>query len=460
MFAFLTPFVQGAVDAVEDWLGFGTNQANKDINRESMNFQREQNELNRNWQSDENQKSRYFEHDESLINSMRNQRNWKEQFGMQSAEWYAQQDYNMRNWYAQQEYNSPKNQVSRAREAGYNASVVGSSGDGLQNSQSIIAPSSVPTGGTPSGGAYPAPTANSPSMSPTPNMIPMQNNFGTNFLSAIGSFVKDISGSRLNDAQADSIIKKLPIELETMRHIASQEFYKSYLMSLTTDTKAKQCIADYFNTLKLGTLYDLQGDETLARTENYQLDSLLKNLQGKVSDAQYRTIEATLPYIAKKQQADIDTTRAQGNAFNAQAFKDIQTGNSIKEMLPLQKNLLEMQRDLMNEQKYGLSLDNYLKDSTNQERIKIVIEQAKQAKLITQETAYKLANDIYHYNTRKVESFFRWLGSAAGAYRDIGIGSNMFNAFSGKGKSTPFDSPWTVYGGAPGSDTYGATWNY
>lgn len=460
MFAFLTPFVQGAVDAVEDWLGFGTNQANKDINRESMNFQREQNELNRNWQSDENQKSRNFEHDESLINSMRNQRNWKEQFGMQSAEWYAQQDYNMRNWYAQQEYNSPKNQVSRAREAGYNASAVGSSGDGLQNSQSIIAPSSVPTGGTPSGGSYPAPTANSPSMSPTPNMIPMQNNFGANFLTAIGSFIKDISGSRLSDAQAHSLTTKLEVEMETMKAISEQESFKSYILSLTKDYSVKQKAAEYFNTLKLGALYDMQGDETLARIENYQMDSLLKHLKGKVTDAEYKTIEATLPYISKKIQTEISTTQAQGHAFNAQAFRDIQTGNSIKEMLPLQKNLLEIQHDLMNEQKYGLSLDNYLKDSTNQERIKIVIEQAKQAKLITQETAYKLANDIYHYNTRKVESFFRWLGSAAGAYRDIGIGSNMFNAFSGKGKSTPFDSPWTVYGGAPGSDTYGATWNY
>lgn len=190
----------GAEALIGAGLGLGSSIFNgistSSTNASNRKWTSAENEKNRQFNSRESQKQRDWAHDE-----------WLSQFNKQSQEWYNQQsilqEQQWQNFLNQAEYNSPKNQVSRMADAGFNPSAAFSQGSsGLVsaatgNIANVPSPS-VPTGGTVSGNAASASPV-SPLNAPAPHVD----------LGSLGSFLAN-AGKAYNEN------KKLRPEIDSM----------------------------------------------------------------------------------------------------------------------------------------------------------------------------------------------------------------------------------------------------
>lgn len=190
----------GAEALIGAGLGLGSSIFNgistSSTNASNRKWTSVENEKNRQFNSRESQKQRDWAHDE-----------WLSQFNKQSQEWYNQQatlqEQQWQNFLRQADYNSPRNQVSRMADAGFNPSAAFSQGSsGLVsaatgNIANVPSPS-VPTGGTVSGNAASASPV-SPLNAPAPQVD----------LGSLGSFLAN-AGKAYNEN------KKLRPEIDSM----------------------------------------------------------------------------------------------------------------------------------------------------------------------------------------------------------------------------------------------------
>ncbi len=405
----------------------------------------EENEKNRKFNAEEAQKQRDWASDE-----------WQKQFDLQSQQWYEQQDYaNQQSydyWMQQQQYMSPVEQNRRLLAAGLNpAHVVGNSVYGSTGLSA--APVSVPNPSVPSGSSASVSTSNPVAAVDKASAFERAASGLTKIVDAIGSFSK-------NTAEADSTRAQLqPILDNWLLKNTNQELLNSYqeMYNVFFDNKAPKelkLLGEKINNVIADTIVKQASGELIEEeTITEQFKQILTDKDIRLRGEQYLQAVAITANIEKQLKLQNNVLREQAKTEQskqaenyANSFKLRAEGTTENQLRPLREKSLELSNDIARANRRGLDLDNWLKDETLRAKAKIVIEEARRANLITQEEVYKLGKQIDDYNHRDIDRFFNWLGQGAGAFRDFGVGSSSIG--TGVTKSTPVDSPWTIYGGS------------
>lgn len=444
------------------------------VNDSNIRAATDLNKENRDWQSSEADKARAWSRLE-----------WNRQHYINKQDWYEQSEYNYKHLYEMyerqlegqrnewqyqfdktNEYNTPLAQSKRLQEAGFNPSAV------LGNTSGATGMASAPSVSTPS------PSSGS-NVSKLAEMVP-QILAGTPQTSTPHGEVDWLSKavSQMSDAfrsLVDSGVKSSDIEY-------LQKSMTDRLGLALSQKDAQQLVND---AQRLDNLFQQENMPNRAKKlwleckklsssvavnealeENYNADSDLKRLQGLFTELctdnkvlENGILSNELLTWFDNFESVLENRRSQNADNYADAFKKRAEGVSENELRSLRADFLQMQGEYYKALGHGTRLDNWLKDETLQARAVSIVESAKQAKLITQEEAVRLSQDIYGYETRKVDKFFQWLGQGFSAYRDAGIGTSAFSAgkFNGKGLFDPdagkgfvidrsngllFEAPW------------------
>lgn len=434
-----------------------TNSAEAEKNRQ---FNREEADKNRNWSAAQWQ-HQFDEQNNQWFNQFNAQNSkWYDQQTFLQNQWRTQQDYSNRQayqyWLAQQQYNSPQQMVSRLASAGLNpAAAINAQQFGSTGLQAAPAGVQVASQGSPSVPSVGTPSGSAASIGQN-NIAAVQSSADAfkSIVSGASDLLRSLASSRKDNAEAVRSEKTLQTYIETSlvelrnkqlmntwQDMQNVFFSKSapkqlqklgaeineitarvLLTTTQTDLVENQSITEGFKQALLGAQKDLTNEQFMQAvifTSQYERQLLLENELRKSTTA----------------------------SNYAQSFKARAEGVTENELRPLREKSLELSNEIAHKTKYGLQLDNWLKDETLKSRAKIILEEAKRAGLITQGEVYRLGQQMDEYNHRDINRFFNWLGQGAGAFRDFGIGSSSFG--SKVPKSTPVDSPWTIYGGSP-----------
>lgn len=169
-------------------------------NEKNRQFNREEAQKNRDWQTAEREASQ----------------------GYQSAEWDRRNEVEFQTWLRQNEYNSPKNQVQRLMQAGYNPSAMtGASAEGLIDSSTLqpsVTPVTAPSG-SPASVSTPNPV----------NAVQGSQSIGT-LLSSVGSLISDTARAGRDSAEARQLN-------ETLTSIVQEYAQKIRLLGFENDLK-------------------------------------------------------------------------------------------------------------------------------------------------------------------------------------------------------------------------------
>lgn len=429
-------------------------------------FNREEAEKNRNWQAEQVDIARNWQSDEWTRQFGLSNLEWRNRFNTENAQWYKQQQYEQNlaysYWLRQQEYNSPAQQVQRGIEAGINPAA--SLGTAYGSTGLSAAPTSVasPVVSSPATPSSPMPSGAEASIGNSPNVAvskadafsKMASGF-SDIITAITKGSKDAADTKTANAMRDSIVKAAAEDVTNKQLLNEWQQLENGFQSKAIPKRLEK-LGNEARTL-LASAMLAQTEEELKQcqivSEQFRHSILDKEDKYKAQDLIIITSTASnidraiqLKNDLMKEQAK--TERAKQAENYASSFKLRAEGKTEETLRPLKEKSLELSNDIARASRRGLNLDNWLKDETLHAKAKIVVEEAKRAGLITQEEAYKLGKQIYDYNQRKINKFFEWLGQGTGAFRDFGIGSSQMTG----SKSTPVDSPWTMYG--EGVNTY------
>lgn len=430
--------VSGGLDLIGNGLGLIGTEDEIDTNVQ-------ENEKNRKFNAEEAEKQRAWSHDE-----------WDYQFGKQTAEWYNQQDYSNAEafdyWMKQQDYNSPVAQVKRMQSAGLNpAHVVGDTTFGSTGLSA--APTSVPNPSVPSGHAASVGLSNPASPGAKAQAF-------ANMAKGISDVLNSVYGARRSAAETKKTEQTLdPIIRGLLLDNSNKQLVNTW-QELDNMEKEKGMPDRLKNLSNQGKLLIAQAMASTSSSElmnvQTELDGLRKSLVSKEIDvkgkelliitAEADNIQTAIDLKNELLRQQTKTEKSKQAENFASSFKLRAEGTTENQLRPLREKSLELSNDIARANRRGLNLDNWLKDATLRSKAKIVIEEAKRAGLITQGEVYKLGKQIDDYNHRDIDRFFNWLGQGAGAFRDFGVGSSSIG--TGVTKSTPVDSPWTIYGGS------------
>lgn len=463
--------------AIVAMAGIGSAMSASADNAANISAAADLNEENRNWQ-----------HDEAELARQRNREEWNRQHEINKSDWYEQSQYNqglmkdmLSEQFAQQrsqwqyqfdktnEYNSPVAQVQRLNAAGFNPSaVLGNGAAGLASAPSVSSPS--PSSGS-SVTKLPESIQNVLAGTPQTSAPRGEVNWLGDALNSLASAAKQLSSAgvdtnnikylsdslsaRLQKAFEEADNQKLINDHQRLDNFFSRESMEPRLKEqwkkvslLSSQIAVNQSLKDDYDAsadLKQMQEYlaEMMANKTISEDAmiQMQLSTYMEDFNTRMN-------------LLREQQ---NTEKSKQNANYSESFKLRAEGVTENELRPLRKKIASLNKAILEEQKHGASQDNWLKDHTLKERAVIIVEQAKQAGLITHQEATKLAQQMYEYDNRKVNKFFQWLGQGAGAFRDVGIGANAFS--TGMNKSTPVDSPWTIYGdGVTSSGAPAVSW--
>lgn len=434
-----------------------------EMQSEAMAFNREEAEKQRDWQHRESEIARGWQSDEWTRQFGLQNSEWFNRFQSQNKEWYNQQRYAnnlaLQQWYKQQEYNSPAATIQRGMEAGVNPAA------SLGFNYGSTGLSAAPTG-------VGSPSVSSPSPMPSDIGAGSQGSVGTGSLAniknpadaissmigSIGTFVKDLSSAGLNKSQSNEISTLLAQKLRGLYLDNENKEFNNKILEV--DAFIKENIKDaevgkaWDEWVKLGAdiMYTNQLTDTAKQQEFfYKYESLLSKAKEKLTSQQYLQLCATFDSVIELYHQQINSEKAKQSEMYAQSFKLRAEGTTENELRPLREKLLELNQELVRAQGHGARLDNLVKDATWKAKAETIIEQATQMNLITAQEKEKLRKAFNENHVFYIDRFFNWLGQGAGAFRDFGIGSSMMNG--NLPKSTPVDSPWTIYGGSEGTST-------
>lgn len=340
-----------------------SNDANRQINKKSMDFSAAEAEKQRQWQSDE----------------------WSRQYAIQRDEWYNQLNaYQQAQWQQylkQAEYNSPVNQVARLKQAGLNPSAVlgGSGSSGLVSAatgnMSSVGSPSVPTGGTVSGA--------SASM---PSQIPMQG-YQTGILQSMGSVLKDLASASKDNMLTSPMVAYIGSQLVGQNLKNEWQQFENEVMSQVKDTRVKQAFQDLQNSFAD---YALKS----AMSENYSADTLLKDAERALkiaqkycTDEQFKEISFRVAHQFETWQLDQQLKQSQkvnnyasANYSNALAT----TEDKLRDFKVTHAELINGYQGIVND----IAANEWkVSDATVEQKIKTVstqlIEQAKREGVLT-----------------------------------------------------------------------------
>ena len=434
-------------------------QANEEQAEKSRQFNHDEAELARNWQFD----TWNYQYDRQMLgwfkqfNAQNNQ--WYNQQNFLNNQWRSQQDYSNQQayqyWLKQQQYNSPSEMVGRLNSAGLNAAAAinaqqfGSTGLSAAPVGAQVAPVSSPSSVSPS-----MPSA-SPASIGTVNPAQASNGASAfaNIVGGVSDLVKSFAGARKDNIEAVKAEKTLSTYIsQKLADLKNSELLNQWqdMQNVFFHEKAPKelkKLGEEINVLSAKVLLmsseqDLIDNQSITEGFKQALMGVQKNLtneqfmQAVIFTSQYE--QRLLAELDLKREEILTQKSAQSRNF-AESFKLRAEGKTEEDLRSLRHDSLELSNDIAKATRYGLHLDNWLKDETKRAKAHAIIEQAKQSGLITQKEVYELASQIDNYDVRKVNRFFQWLGQGVGAYRDFGIGTSALNGFPSSGSKGSFD---------------------
>lgn len=442
----------------------------------AMMMNSEEAEKNRQFNSEEAEKARSWQSDQWNHQFSEATKEWYNQFAQQNSQWLNQQTFLANQWrkqqdYAnqqsydywlkQQQYNSPQQMVTRLNSAGLNAAAAinaqqfGSTGlsaapVGVQTAP--VSSPSVPSVATPSSSAAAIGQNNLAATTTAADSV-------SHIVSSIGGLIKNLAGARKDNIEArraeDSLSTFLADQIANLNNVElKNKFQEMHNVFFDKSApKALQKLGKEVDLLAANIMFTNAQEDFVSNqsiTEGFK--QLLLGVQKDLTGQQLSQAIIVTGQLKDQLIAYTDSLRAKASNDYAQSFKARAEGATENQLRELRVSIASVNKEIAEAQREGIRLDNLFKDKTVQDKIKIVTEQALQAGIITQQEMTKLNqfNDVY--SRRNFIYFFDWLSKGAGAVRDFGIGASTF----GTGfKSTPVDSPWTLYGGSEGTSTFG-----
>lgn len=424
-----------------------------ELNRQ---FNREESQKNRDWQSEEARIARDWQSSQWDYQFGKENAEWYNRFKSQNKEWYRQQDYSnsqaFQYWLRQQQYNSIGSQIQRGLEAGVNPAAA--LGQAYGSSGLSAAPTSVasPAVQSPSMPAAPMPSS-SPAAFSGGNVVNANSKADafakmasglSDIAKAVTTGSKDLAQSKTDNALRQALVegaildntnkqllnswqetinafesKAVPKKLQKLQGEVNS-LYASALLAQTQEELAQcQIVSEQFRQDILGKELDLKGQELIVAT------AWASNVDNEIK----------LKMDMLKEQAK--TEKAKQSESYAASFKMRAEGKTEEQLRPLKENLLKAQEYLVNAQANGVHNDNLLKQETFRARVNTVIEQARQAKLITAQEAEALRKAANENHVFYIDRAFTWLGQGVGAFRDFGIGASALRGFPSKGSFDP-----------------------
>lgn len=330
-------------------------------------------------QSGENAKNRSFNSSEAQKQRDWQSEEWLKQYNIQREEWYNQQQQLLKNnqqqFLFEAEYNSPRNQVQRMSEVGFNPSAALSSGGGLisaatgnmQNVGSV----SVPSGGTVSGSS-----AQSGSSTISPGSNPLD-------VSVYGQLAKDLAQAAKDNALLEPTVQNLLADYD-LKLLTGQEkelliafqALKNDILHQTKDTEIKKCFADLENAYMDLKIAKIQG-------ENFSADTLLKHSQRllnvanmKLSHEQYKKLVFEVSHLDEQWQNQIANWKAQRSEQYASAASQSSAAGYYRALNKTEDEIREFKR------RYNHYLSEYQKFSSYLEEVNYVVRSATKSEEI------------------------------------------------------------------------------
>ena len=479
--AIIASGIMGASSIVSGILGSESADSQMDAQiaeaEKNRQFNREEAQKNRDWQAEQADIARNWQSDEWTRQFGASNLEWRNRFYKENAQWFKQQQYQQQlaynYWMKQQQFNTPAMQVQRGIEAGINpAASLGTAygSTGLSAAPTSVASPSVSVPSTPSS---PLPSGSPASVSNSPNIgvskadafQKMASGF-SDIISAITKGSKDVADTKTANALRDSVVRAAVEDVTNKQLLNEWQQLENGFQAQAIPKRLEKLGNEARNLLASAMLAQTEEELKQCQIVSEQFRQNILDKEDKYKAQDLIIITATAANIDRAiklkndlliQQANTEKSKQQENY--AASFKLRAEGTTENQLRPLREKSLELSNDIARANRRGLNLDNWLKDETLRAKAKIVIEEARRANLITQEEVYRLGKQIDDYNHRDIDRFFNWLGQGAGAFRDFGVGSSSIS--TGVTKSTPVDSPWTIYGGsAPtsGSGSFISPW--
>lgn len=265
----------------------GDTSANID---KQLNAQKEENQKNRDWSAAQAEMARIYNTSEAMKNRQFNaqQADLTRDFNAEEAQ--KQRDFELQMWQANNEYNSPVAQFQRLVDAGINPQVAMSGG-------TASVASSMPSG-SPQASASPA-QSGAPASIGLPSMPAGLSPVGgfkamADFMQmdSLGSLIKALSSSQLDQANKQSVLSKLGKELQLMTADIENKDIQNKILGFEKDMKSaslkyKEEHALYDWLLKVGEYQVTQKDLDLKDLQKINIicDNTLKDIQAWSIDA-------------------------------------------------------------------------------------------------------------------------------------------------------------------------------